>query len=70
VIVAGIVNAVTGEKIENAAPVRSEKLRSGAALVGNVHLEKIEQFYPLRIYVVGVGVCGSGAEFGNWHSSI
>ena len=53
-IVSGVVYAVAGEEIENAAAIGGEEFRRRAAFVLHVHLQKVEQLDPLRIDVVGV----------------
>ena len=52
---ADVVNAITGEKIENAAAVGREKLGAFTALVLHIHFEEVEQAHPLRIYVCSIG---------------
>ena len=44
-------NAVTGEKIEDAAAVGGEKLGAEASFVLDVHFEQVEKPCPLRVYV-------------------
>jgi hypothetical protein len=53
-IVASVMDAVSGEKIENAAAIAREKLGSGTALVTNVHLQDFEQSYPVRVYMIRI----------------
>ena len=50
----GIVHAIAGKKIENAASILSEKFAPQALPVANVHVEKVEQPNPFRIDVFGV----------------
>ena len=60
-IVTDIVNAVTGEKIENAPSVVGEQFHSQAPLVANIHLQQIEKPHPFRVYPLGIAlrrVCG------------
>jgi hypothetical protein len=54
VVMAGVVDAIPGQKIENAAPLACVKLRAGAALVANIHLQDFEQLNPLRIYMIRI----------------
>ena len=49
---AGIMDTIPGKKIENAAPIARVKLRSGTALVADIHLQDLEQLHPLRVYVI------------------
>ena len=60
VIMAGVMDAVSGKKIENVAPISGEKLRSGTTLVSNIHLQDLEQLHPLRIYVIHIERVESG----------
>ena len=53
-VVTGVVHAVAGEEIENAASIGGEEFRGGTAFVLHVHLQNVEQFYPLRVDVVGI----------------
>jgi hypothetical protein len=53
-VVAYIVNAISGEEIEDAPPVISEQFGTRAALVSDIHFQQVEQPDPLRIYVFGV----------------
>ena len=53
-VVAGVVHAVAGEEIENAAAVGGEEFGGGAAFVLHVHLQNVEQLDPLRVDVVGI----------------
>ena len=41
-VVPNIVNAVTGEKIENASSVRSEQFRPRATFITDIHLQQIQ----------------------------
>src|SRR5258708_33066393 len=52
VIVAGVVHAIAGEKIENALSIFSKQFGTGAAHVADVHLQQPEQSDPLRIYMI------------------
>ena len=54
VVVAGVVNTIAGEKIENAPAIGREKFGSVAMCVLNVHLQNVEQSHPLRIYAVPI----------------
>jgi hypothetical protein len=49
-----VVDAISGEKIENTPSVGREKFGALAALVLHVHFEQIEQAHPLRVYVRGI----------------
>jgi len=64
-VVAGIVNAEAREEVDDAAAIGSGELSSGAAAVGDVHLEQVEELGPLRVYEIGIAV--GGYCFGNWH---
>jgi hypothetical protein len=50
-IVADVVNAVAGNKIQDAPAVGGVELGANAAHVINVHSQHIKQPYPLRIHV-------------------
>ena len=54
VVVSGIVNAIAGEEIENAAAVRGKQFGGSAALVLHIHLKNVEQLDPLRVDVIGI----------------
>src|SRR5271169_4309859 len=54
VVVARVVNTIAGEKIENAPSIGSKEFRSVAMCVLNVHLQNVEQSYPLRIYAIPI----------------
>jgi hypothetical protein len=61
VVVAGIMNAISGKKIQNLPSIRRMEFCSPAVFVFNIHLQQVEQSYPLRIYVAGVrGTAGCG----------
>lgn len=53
-VVAGVVHAVPGEEIEDAAPASSAELHSGTPLVGNVHGQDVEPPLPWRIHVLRI----------------
>jgi hypothetical protein len=53
-VVAGIVNAISRKKIEDAPPFRCVKLRPDAPFIADVHLEHVEQLSPLRIHALRV----------------
>ncbi len=53
-IVPGIVNAVAGEEVENACSFRGDEFDARAALVTYIHLENVQQFYPLWIDVLTI----------------
>ena len=53
-IMAGIVHAIAGEEIEDAAPAGCEQFAAGTSLVALVHLQQVEQPDPLRVDVFGV----------------
>jgi hypothetical protein len=58
---AGIVDAVAREEIQNAPAVTGTKLCSAALFIADVHLQYVEQSDPLWIYAVGIkGVEGAG----------
>ncbi len=59
VVVAGIVDAVPGEKIEEAPAVFRMQLNSLAATVADVHLEGVKKPHPLRIYMLLIFEGGS-----------
>src|SRR5258706_5912243 len=51
-IVSGIVNAVAGQKIQDATAVFCDQLATKTAHVLDVHAEQIEQRDPLRVHVL------------------
>src|ERR1039458_691509 len=60
-IVADIVNTVSGEEIENALSVRGEEFHSHAPLVANIHLQQVEEPHPFPVHSLGIPfrrVCG------------
>jgi hypothetical protein len=67
-IVTNIVNAISGNKIDDRFVVRGMKLRPATTDVIDVHLQDIEQANPLRIDVLFVGefsvTSKSPADFG------
>jgi hypothetical protein len=75
-IVAGVVDAVAGEEVEDDASVFGVEFGSDAAAVPDVHAEETEETYPLGIDETTVGVrvfggcrqfrCGGELLFG-WH---
>ena len=60
VIVSDIVNAISGQEVQNSPAIAGKKLRSGASFVADIHLQNIEQPDPLRIDVAGIGRADSG----------
>ena len=62
-IVADIVNAVAGKKIQDPPAFGCEKLYAGATLVGLVHLEEVEKSDPLRIHVLGIFNADGGVKW-------
>ena len=61
-IVAQIVNAIAGKKIEDPAAVFGEKLGSFAARVARVHLENIQQTHPLGIHAIPVKLVATSVD--------
>jgi hypothetical protein len=55
-IVADVVNTVSGEEIENPPSVVGEQLHAHAALIADVHLQQVEQAYPLAVHSAGVAL--------------
>ena len=53
-VMAGVVDAIAGQKVQNAAPIRGEQRRTGAAVVRRVHAQNVEEANPLRIYVQAI----------------
>src|SRR5579864_131287 len=53
-IVAQVMHAVSGEKIQDSPAVFGKELDAGTARVADIHLEQIEKSYPLRVNVRGV----------------
>ncbi len=54
VVVAGVVDAIAGEEVEDAAAVGGKELGGGAAFRLHVHLQDLEQADPLRVHAIGV----------------
>ena len=52
VIMAGVVDAIAREEVEDDAAVRGKKLLSFAAVIGDIHIENVEQLNPLAFYVL------------------
>src|ERR1700676_2310316 len=57
-IVAGVVDTVAGEKVEDPAAILGEKFRPGTGSIRNVHLQEVEQRHPLRINEVFIKIAG------------
>ena len=57
-IVTDVVNAVSGEKIENATAVTRDQLRSHATFIADGEFEYVQQFHPLGVHVLGVEAIG------------
>jgi hypothetical protein len=57
-VVPGIVDAVAGERIQNAAAVLGEQLAPKASFILDIHAEQIKQCHPLRVDVFPVLRCG------------
>ena len=55
---AGVMDAVAGEKIENAPAVGSKQLGPAASRVLLIHLQHVQQLYPLRVDVGIVEMLG------------
>jgi hypothetical protein len=53
-VVAGVVDAIAGKKVQDAPPVFSKEFAAGATLVANVHVQDVQQRNPLRIYILFV----------------
>ena len=56
VIMPGIVDAIAGVEIEDDAAVRGKKLGAFAAVIGDIHIENVEQLHPLGIDVLLVEI--------------
>ena len=54
VVVAGIMDTISGEKIEEAPAILGMQFNPGAAPVAHVHLKRVEKPDPLRIYVFSI----------------
>src|ERR1035437_8413846 len=67
-IVPGIVNAIAGEEIENAAAVHGEQFGGRAAFVLPVPLKNVEPLDPLRVDVIGIEAV-EGRNCGRGHDS-
>jgi hypothetical protein len=48
-IMASVINAVTGIEIQNPTPIRGLQFAANATLIADVHLQNIEQSDPLWI---------------------
>jgi hypothetical protein len=64
-IVARVVNAVSGEEVEDHIAFGSEELDAGTAHIARVHLKEIEQAHPLWVDVVCI-VLRSGERWKRW----
>jgi hypothetical protein len=60
VIVAGVMDAISGKEIENAAAIAREELGSDTALVASIHLQDFEQPHPVRVDMICVERVESG----------
>src|SRR5450631_3835585 len=53
-VMANIVDTVSGEKVEDPLSVVGEKLCSQAPFIADVHLQQVEKPHPFRVYTPGV----------------
>src|ERR1700739_1378439 len=63
-IVAGVVNAIAGEEVQDAPAVFGKKFAAGATLVADVHVQDVQQGNPLRVNVLLVRTA-QGTSRGN-----
>jgi hypothetical protein len=49
-----VVDAVSGEEVENATAIRGVQFSTHAARVSHIHLKQIKKPHPLRIDVISV----------------
>ena len=56
VIVSNLVNAVSGKEIEDDVTFGGGQFRSEALAILRLHLQQVEQPYPLRIHVFDIGL--------------
>lgn len=63
-VVANVVDAVTGEKIEDPPSVVGEQFNACAPFITHVHLQQVEKSHPLRIHALGVALRCAFREFG------
>src|SRR5579859_1781221 len=66
-IVAGVVNAIAGKKVNDTAAIRGEEFRTEAARVFDIQTEQVQQGDPLRVYIFGVGISRSGSQGSRCH---
>src|ERR1700692_4272582 len=59
-VVPGIMHAVSGQKIQDAAAVFSKQFAAQATLILDIHTQQVKQRYPLRIDVVVIIGAGRG----------
>ena len=64
---AGVMNAVSRQEIENLPSVGTVQRRTRAAVVGHIHPEDVEQPHPLGIDVIEVSIQAGWGEYGFAH---
>ena len=50
-VVPRVMDAIPGKKIQEAAAILRVQFNARAALVAHIHLQRVEQPHPLRIYM-------------------
>ena len=50
-VMSRVVDAITGQKIQKAAAILGMQFNARAALIEHIHLQRVEQPHPLRIYM-------------------
>src|SRR5207302_5562157 len=55
-VMADVVNAVSGEEVENPPAVIGKEFHSHAALIADVHLQQVEKAHPFRVHSPGIAV--------------
>ena len=53
-IVAYIVNTVSGKKVQNATAIGREQLSSRASFIADSKVQHVQQLHPLWVHVLGV----------------
>ena len=62
-VMANVVDAVTGEKIEDPPSVFNEQFNAHAPLITHVHLQQVEKPHPFRVHALCVALRCAFREF-------
>src|SRR5579864_7464699 len=55
-IVADIMNTITGQKVKNTPSVVGEEFRSHAPFIADIHLQQVEQPHPFPVHSLGIAL--------------